>query len=104
VCTAPAADDEKKHLFLSARGNGLAITAHGAILSKHLHFPQLERLLGDAGRARTFLEGPKFVPPFVACRRKCTILYSLHHLKYNGALRRYPCFRISFNSEPHITA
>lgn len=49
VCTTPAADDEKKHLLLIARWNGLAITAHGAILSKHLHFPQLEPLSEDAG-------------------------------------------------------
>jgi len=49
MCTTPAADDEKKHLLLTARWNGLAITAHDAILSKHLHFPQLERLSGNAG-------------------------------------------------------
>ena len=100
MCTAPAADDEKKHLLLTARWNGLAITAHGAILSGQLHFPQLERLSGDTGG----LEHSRVDAPFVACRRRGTILYSLHHLKYNGALRRYPCFRISFNSEPHITA
>ena len=47
MCTTPAADDEKKHLLLTARWNGLAITAHGAILSKHLHFPQFERLSED---------------------------------------------------------
>ena len=48
MCTTPAADDEKKHLLLTARWNGLAITAHGEILSRHLHFPQLERLSGDS--------------------------------------------------------
>jgi hypothetical protein len=40
VCSAPAADDEKKYFILLGDSDGLAICNHGAMLSTHLHFSQ----------------------------------------------------------------
>ncbi len=43
MCTASAADDEKKYFILADDSDGLAICAHDAMPSAHLHYPHLKR-------------------------------------------------------------